>query len=162
MVKDRETSLNQDFTHTILGNTGIPVHRLGLSATYLPGKKTIYRALDEGMDYFFYFSIDMQMISVLREVMRNKREDYVSATGVYNLLLGPPNLRRTLEKRLRQLRTDQIDVFLFLGVAKEKHFPERTREEFYRLREEGKLHAVGMSSHDRKFRGIRTSDLRSV
>ena len=153
MERDMETSLNHDFTHTILGNTGIAVHRLGLSATYLPGKKTIYRALDEGINYFFFFSIDTQMINVLREVMKTEREDYVVATGAYNLLLGHPNLRRTLEKRLCQLRTEYIDVFLFLGVTKEKHFPERTREEFYRLREEGKVHAIGMSSHDRTFAG---------
>ena len=93
------------------------------------------------------------MIGVLREVLKNKRESYVVATGGYNLIYGHPNLRRTLEKRLRQLRTDYIDVFLFLGVTKEKHFPESIREELYRLREDGKVRAVGISTHDRKFAG---------
>ena len=154
--------MNRDFTHTTLGSTGIAVNRLGLSGTYRPGKKAIHKALDEGLNYFFCYGFDTQMISVLRDILKGSRDSYTVATGAYNLLLGSPNLRRTLEKRLRQLRTDYIDVFLFLGVTKEKHFPERTREEFYRLREEGKVHAIGMSSHDRKFRGIRTSDLRSV
>jgi hypothetical protein len=56
--------MNHDFTHTILGNTGLKVHRLGLSATYRPGKKTIYKAVDEGINYFFGFGIDTQMMSV--------------------------------------------------------------------------------------------------
>jgi len=142
-----------DFLHTTLGNTGMPVHRLGLSATYWPGKKTIHRAIDEGLNYFFCFGIDKQMLSVMHDVLKTDREKIVVATGAYNLLIGHPNLRRTLEKRLRQLKTDYIDVFLFLGVTKSKHFPEAAREELYRFKQEGKIRAVGMSTHDRKFAG---------
>ena len=143
----------ENFLQTTLGNTGMKVHRLGLSASYWPGKKTIYKAIDEGVNLFFCFGIDLQMLSVLRNVFKGNREKFVIATGAYNLLIGHPNLRRTLEKRLRQLKTDYIDIFLFLGVTKEKHFPEQAREELYRFREEGKIRAVGMSTHDRKFAG---------
>jgi aryl-alcohol dehydrogenase-like predicted oxidoreductase len=145
--------MNRDYIHTLLGNTGLPVHRLGLSGTYWPGKKTIYKALDEGLNFFFCFGIDKQMIRVLRDVLKKERERYIVATGAYNLLLGHPNLERTLEKRLRQLRTDYIDIFLFLGVTKEKHFPEKTTEELYRLRETDKVRTVGISTHNRRFAG---------
>lgn len=141
------------FTHTVLGSTGIPVCRLGLSATYRPGKETIHRALDAGLNYCFAYGIDGQMVRTLREVFASRREHCVLATGAYNLGFGHPNLRRTLEKRLRQFRTDYLDVFLFLGVMKEAHFPPATREALYRLREEGKVRAVGMSCHDRRFAG---------
>ena len=150
--------MNQDYTYTVLGNTGIPVHRLGLSGTYWPGKKTIYKALDEGLNFFFCFGIDKQMIAVLRDVLKKDRERYIVATGAYNLLLGYPNLERTLEKRLRQLRTDYIDIFLFLGVTKEKHFPEKAREELYRLRETDKVRTVGISTHNRTFAGKLAAD----
>ena len=150
--------MNQDYTHTTLGNTGIPVHRLGLSGTYWPGKKTIYKALDEGLNFFFCFGIDKQMIAVLRDVLKKDRERYIVATGAYNLLLGYPNLEGTLEKRLRQLRTDYIDIFLFLGVTKEKHFPEKAREELYRLRETDKVRTVGISTHNRTFAGKLAAD----
>jgi len=145
--------LDQDFTHTTLGSTGIAVNRLGLSATYRPGKRAIYKALDEGFNYFFCYGFDTQMIRVLRDVLKGNRENYTVATGAYNLLWGSPSLRRTLEKRLRQLGTDYIDVFLFLGVTKEKHFTDHVREELYRFREEGKVRCVGISTHDRKFAG---------
>ncbi len=150
--------MDQDFTHTSLGNTSIAVNRLGMSATYRPGKGAIYKALDEGINYFFYYGFDTQMISVLRDVLKNNRENYTVATGAYNLLLPKPNLRRTLEKRLRQLRTDYIDVFLFLGVMKEKHFSDHVREELYRLREEGKILCIGISTHNRKFAGKLVAD----
>ncbi|MGD0339242.1 MAG: aldo/keto reductase [Bacteroidota bacterium] len=143
----------EDFTHTTLGRTGITVHRLGLSATYWPGKKTVYKALDEGVNYFFGFGTDGQLIRAIRSVVGQKRKDIVIATGAYNLLIGYPNLRRTLEKRLRQFGTDYIDVFLFLGVTKEKDFPVEAREELAQFKKEGKVRAIGLSTHDRKFAG---------
>ncbi len=145
--------MNPDFFDTVLGKTGKKVCRLGLSATYRPGRKAIYKALDEGLNFLFFFGVDTQMTAVLRDVLRSDRETYVVATGAYNLGWGHPDLRRTVEKRLRQIGADQIDVFLLLGVTKESHFPQRTREELHHLREEGKVGAVGISTHDRKFAG---------
>ncbi len=145
--------MNEDFTHSVLGRTGIKVHRLGLSATYRPGRETIHKALDLGMNFFFCYGFDGHMTKTLRELAKSKRESFVVATGAYNLIYGHPNLRRTLEKRLRQLGTDYIDVFLFLGVMKEKQFGDDVRGEMARFREEGKVRAIGMSCHDRKFAG---------
>ncbi len=141
------------FSSTILGNTGLQVSRLGLSATYRPGKKSIYFALDQGINYFFGFGIDGQMKKVMRDVLKSEREKYVIATGAYNLIWGYPNLRKTLEKRLRQWGTEYIDIFLFLGVRKESEFPLKAREELYQLKKEGRVKAVGMSTHDRQFAG---------
>ncbi len=146
-------SSNESFTHARFGKTGPKVHRLGLSGTYRPGVKTIHKAIDEGLNFFFCFGFDTHVTKTLREIPNGRRDSYMVATGAYNLLYGYPNLRRTLEKRLRQLRTDYIDVFLFLGVMKEKQFPEKAREELYRFREEGKIRCVGISTHDRKFAG---------
>jgi aryl-alcohol dehydrogenase-like predicted oxidoreductase len=148
----------QDFTHAVLGHSGLKVHRLGLSATYRPGKETIHKALDEGVNYFFAYGFDSQVIKTLRDVGKTNRESFIIATGAYNLYLGHTNLRRTLEKRLRQLGSDYIDVFMLLGVTKEKHFPGKLREELGRFREEGKVRAVAISCHNRKFLGQLADD----
>jgi aryl-alcohol dehydrogenase-like predicted oxidoreductase len=160
MNTDEDNIVNtlENFTHTILGNTDLKVCRLGLSATYRPGKKAIYKALDAGINCFFGYGFDTQMTAVLRDILRKNREDYIVITGAYNLLVGHLNLRRTLEKRLRKLRTDYIDVFLYLGVMKPKQFTDQVREHFYRFRDEGKVKAVGMSCHDRKFAGKLAAD----
>jgi len=123
-----------DFLETTLGDTGLKVHRLGLSASYWPGKKTIYSAIDKGLNYFFGYGFDNQMISVLRDVFKKERERYIIATGAYNLLVAHQNLRKTVEKRLRQLKTDYIDIFLFLGVTKPGHFPKYLRKELRELK----------------------------
>jgi aryl-alcohol dehydrogenase-like predicted oxidoreductase len=138
----------------VLGSTGLSVFPLGLSASYWPGRKTIVRAIDEGINLFFSFGIDHQMVSALRDVMKPDRQKFVLVTGAYNYLFGYQNLRKTLERRLRQFRTEYIDAFLFLGVTRKKEFPEKAREELIRLREEGKIRAIGMSCHDRAFAGM--------
>jgi aryl-alcohol dehydrogenase-like predicted oxidoreductase len=149
---------NDNFLQATLGKTGLKVFRLGLSGTYRPGKDVIHKAIDAGVNYFFCYGFDGQMTKTLREEFKTKREKLVVSTGAYNLLIGHPNLRRTLEKRLRQLRTDYIDVFLFLGVTKPKHIGERELDEMRRFREEGKVRAIGMSCHDRKLIGKLVSE----
>ncbi|HSW48764.1 MAG TPA: aldo/keto reductase [Bryobacteraceae bacterium] len=143
----------EDFSHATLGKDGPRVFRLGLSGTYRPGKAAIHRAVDEGVNYFFCYGFDRQLVGFLRDSSPGERAGRVIATGAYNLIWTRQDLRRTLEKRLRQFRTDYIDVFMFLGVMKSKEFPEPLQEELQRLKEGGKVRAVGMSCHNRKFFG---------
>jgi aryl-alcohol dehydrogenase-like predicted oxidoreductase len=145
--------VSHDFLHTTLGRTEWPVFRLGLSTSYWPGKKTVYRALDEGMNFFFGFGIDYQLIGALRDLFRSRRKEMLLATGAYNLIYGHTDLRKTLEKRLRQFGTDYIDLFMFLGIMKPKEFPDAVREELIRLRDEGKVRAIGITTHNRKLAG---------
>jgi aryl-alcohol dehydrogenase-like predicted oxidoreductase len=145
--------MSDDFAYATLGKNGPRVYRLGLSGTYRPGQDVIRRAIDAGVNYFFCYGFDGQMTKTLREEFKTKREKLVVSTGAYNLLIGHPNLRRSLEKRLKQLGTDYIDVFLFLGVTKAKHIGERELDEMRRFREEGKVRAIGMSCHDRQLIG---------
>jgi predicted aldo/keto reductase-like oxidoreductase len=145
--------MTENFKHTVLGGTGLKVHRLGLSASYRPGKETIYKAFDEGINYFFAYGFDTQMTHPISDIAKTQREKVVIATGAYNLIICHQNIRRTVEKRLRQFKTEYIDIFLYLGVMKPKQFPDIVKEELYKLREEGKIKFVGMSCHDRKFAG---------
>jgi aryl-alcohol dehydrogenase-like predicted oxidoreductase len=141
------------FSHTILGKTGLKVHRLALAASYRPGKEAIYKAIDSGINLFFGFGIDTQMMAVMKDILQKDREKYVVATGAYNYIFARQGLTKTLEKRLRQLKTDYIDIFMFLGVMKEKQFPEPLQEELAKLKETGKIRFTGISCHDRKFLG---------
>jgi aryl-alcohol dehydrogenase-like predicted oxidoreductase len=135
------------------GSTEIMAMPLGLSASYLPGQKTIHVAADEGVNFFFAFGIDIQMIRALRELFPSRREKIVLVTGAYNYVWAAQNIRKTFEKRLRQFKTDFIDIFLFLGVMKPSEFSLRTHEELLKLKEEGKVKAIGLSCHNREFLG---------
>ena len=140
-----------EFLRAPLGKIGTPVCRMGLSATYRPGRQTVFKALDEGLNYFLFFGFDNHMTSVLRDTVPARRDQYVLATGAYNLIWGHQNLRQTLERRLRQMRTDYIDIFHFFGVTRRAYFTPRVREELQAVRESGLVRAVSISTHDRKF-----------
>jgi aryl-alcohol dehydrogenase-like predicted oxidoreductase len=142
--------VNEDFQHTTLGRTGWPVCRIGLSASYRPGHHAIQTAIDRGVNFFFAYGFDTQMIRVLREQFRARRRELIIATGGYNWILWRSNLRKSLERRLRQLGTDYLDVFLFMGVMKPEQLPDTVVEEMIRFRDEGKVRAIGISSHNRR------------
>ena len=145
--------MENNFTHTTFGKTGLQVHRLGFAASYRPGKEAVYKAFDSGINFFFGFGIDTQLTKALREIAKNNREKIIIATGAYNTIARFQNVRKALEKRLRQFGTDYIDIFMDLGIMKPKHFPDRIKEELYKLKDEGKIKYTGISCHDRKFVG---------
>jgi aryl-alcohol dehydrogenase-like predicted oxidoreductase len=148
-----EAFMTTKFLHSTLGRTGREVFRLGLSASYRPGRPAIRAALDRGVNYLFAYGFDNQMFKTLREVFPTRRDQLIIATGGYNWILWHSNMRKVLEKRLRQLGSEYLDVFMFLGVMKPQQFPDRVYDEMVRLREEGKVRAIGISTHDRKFAG---------
>ena len=140
----------QEFLRTPLGALGTPVCRIGLSASYRPGRQTIFKALDEGLNYFFFYGFDTQMTGALRDISPARRDQVVLATGAYNYIISHQNLRRTLEKRLRQVKTDYIDLFHFLGVTKPAQLTPQVRDELAAIRASGLVRGVSLSTHDRK------------
>ena len=142
--------MQQDFLRAPLAKFGTPVCRIGLSATYRPGRKTVFKALDEGINYFMYFAFDTQLTSVLRETMHGRREQFVLATGGCNWILFHRPLRRVLEKRLREMHTDYIDVFHYFGITRRKHLTQQVRDELQEVRESGLVRGISISTHDRQ------------
>lgn len=138
---------------TRLGAGGPEVCRLGLSASYRPGEQTVRRALDEGVNYLFCYAVDTHMNRVVRGLNADRREKVCLATGGYNWIAWHPPLKKSLENALRRLNTDYIDVFHYLGVMKPKQFGPRLREELAELKRDGRVRAVAISCHDRKFAG---------
>lgn len=130
-----------------------PVYRVGLSATYRPGKVTIFKALDEGINFFFCFGIDSQMIKVLKDLSRSQRENLIIATGAYNYKYFAQDIMKSFHKRCRQLNTDYIDLYLFLGVLSEKELKPQIIESMNKLKEDGKIRATGISTHNRSLAG---------
>ncbi len=142
--------MDDDFSYTTLGRTGRRVFRLGMSGTYRPGRQAIREALDAGINYFFCYGFDSHTIAVLRDLPASRRQELVIASGAPNLPFWHADLRRACEKRLRQLRTDALDLFLFLAARTRRDFTPEAEGILLRLREEGKVRAVGVSTHSRK------------
>lgn len=145
--------MSNSFQLRPLGATGIDVTPLGMSASYYPGKKAVYEAVDQGINLFFAFGIDRQMTRTMREFMASRRDEFVIVTGAYNYIWRAQDVRKAFEKRSRQFRTDHFDIFLFMGVMKPDQFTQKVRDDLAALKEEGKVRAIGLSCHNRAFLG---------
>ncbi len=142
------TAVPSDFRYAVLGRTGQRVFRLGLSGSYRPGESALRAGVEAGMNYLFWYFWDTQMTRVLADVLRSNRERYLLATGVANL--GPWFVRRGLERCLRRLRTDYIDVFHIFWVGAGR-FSESVYETLLRARDEGKIRWIAVSTHARRY-----------
>jgi aryl-alcohol dehydrogenase-like predicted oxidoreductase len=135
-----------DFLVRDVPRLGKRVHRLGLAATHGIDDAGIRAAIDHGMNYLFWTR--STMVPALRDAIRRDRERLVIATGP---VIGHFRftIRRAAEKRLRTLGTDYLDVFHLFWAGVLSAIDEGTLDELRRLKEEGKIRAVGISIHDR-------------
>ena len=138
------------FFHARLGRTGLRVFRLGLSAMYRPGVAALREGLDAGMNYVLLSLRDVQMPLALREVFPARRDKIVVSAGT--MFQRPWLVRHALERALRRMRTDYVDVFLIGWVGEAKLRP-RTIELLHRFKDEGKIRALGISTHIRPYAG---------
>jgi aryl-alcohol dehydrogenase-like predicted oxidoreductase len=142
-----EDAAMSDFLHRDLPKVGKRVHRLGLTGTHGIDDAGIRFAIDQGLNYLFWTR--STMVPALRDAVRRDRERLVIATGP---VIGHFRftIRRAAEKALRTLGTDYLDVFHLFWAGTLSAVNERTLEELTRLKEEGKIRAIGISIHDRQ------------
>ena len=84
---------------------------------------------------------------VRRLIRGGHRDELVLVSEVGLPFAG--SVRRGLERHLRLLGTDHLDVWLVGWVRKRWYVRDSVWSEMRRLREAGKTRAIGLSSHDR-------------
>jgi len=133
------------------------VFRLGLATSHGLDEAGIRRALDGEINYLFWNPTAGKLTRALRDAVKRDRDRFVIATGA-TLGFFPGSLRRRVERALRVLGTDYLDVFqlYWLGVMSSAREP--VLAELTRLREEGKVRAIGTSIHDRPRAGRLAED----
>jgi aryl-alcohol dehydrogenase-like predicted oxidoreductase len=135
------------FTHREVPRLGRRLFRLGLSGSFGLDEAGCREAL-ERLQYVFWSPRMKALTPALRDALARDRGRYVVSAGP---LLGyfPGAVRRAAEAALRTLRVDSLDVFQLYWLGKMSAFSSAVQEEMNRLREEGKIHALGVSIHDR-------------
>ena len=144
-----ETSDATDFLHRDLRHVGKRVHRLGLACNYGIDPKGFEAALDRGLNYVFWTHTRTGKLKpALREALRSNRDRMVFATGP-SMGYFAGSVRRTAERMLSEFGLDTIDVFQLFWVGTGSAWTEGTVGELLKLKEEGKVRAIGISIHDR-------------
>lgn len=140
-----------------LGTNAVGGHNIFPHLNDETGKDIVRTALNNGIDFLdtAYIYGQGRSEELIGEVIKENgnRHDIVLATkGAHKLVDGqivtdnsPSFLRETVENSLRRLQTDYIDLFYI-------HFPDENtpKEEaigtLHRLKEEGKIRAIGVSN----------------
>jgi len=136
---------------------GRKVHRLGLCANMIDAAG-FEHALDRGLGYVFWTSLRTgKQRPLFRRVLAARRDEIVVATGPSVAFLGG-GVRRAAESILRELEIDTIDVFHLFWLGRTSAWTEGTTEALVRLKEEGKIRAIGISIHDRARAGRLASE----
>ncbi len=124
---------------------GKRVHRLGIACNFGLGPRELAAACERGVGYVFWSTkSNRKLRDVMRELLRRQRERMVVATGPTLGFFGG-SVRRACEAELRRLGTDYLDVLQLFWLGKMSAWTGGTIDELVRLREEGKVRAIGVS-----------------
>jgi aryl-alcohol dehydrogenase-like predicted oxidoreductase/HEAT repeat protein len=128
-----------------LGRTGPVVSPLGLSGRYRPPVGVFRRALDAGVNLFFWEPTYTTQTRFWADLVPRLRDRLVVAAGSY---AGTARaVREDLDDALRELRVERLGVFLLFWVRSPGRLDEDVLDALDRCRAAGKVQALGLSTH---------------
>ena len=149
-----------------LGKTGIRVSEIGLGCEGFLGKDQSFTddvfalALDRGVNCMDLYSPDPDMHARIGRAVGTRRSQFVYQAhlctvwqnGQYKATRNPGEVRASFERMLGNLGTDYIDVGMIHYVDSAATWKQIAEGEILqyalRLKKEGKIRHVGMSSHN--------------
>lgn len=138
----------------VLGRTGWPVSVIGFGAIKLPriGTKECGRLLNRALDLGINFVDTADCYGDSEEkiglALKKRRKEFYLSTKVDER--DGPGVRAKLDRCLRRLQTDRIDLILFhdvRGSEYEKIFNAGGLKELEKAQQEGKISQIGISIH---------------
>ncbi len=136
--------------HVPLGQTGLMVSRLGIATGFGVPAASIEKAFHEyNLNYFYLSFLKRSQVKIaMSNLMPMFRDKTVVVLPYYPLDKGL-FLHRNVEAWLRRLKLDTIDVVLLQDGKPNQRLFDRA----LKLKEEGKVRFIGMSSHERPLFG---------
>lgn len=151
-MDDQPTS----FSHLELPQLAKRVLRLGVAGNYgLEGADISYAA-ERGVGFWLWAPSFRKVTQALAELLARQREQHVVA--VLDMAYTAGMVRRGVEKALRRLGVDQLDIYLLGWMGRTSFFTQGIQDMLVKLRDEGKVRAVGTSIHDRVRAGALARD----
>jgi aryl-alcohol dehydrogenase-like predicted oxidoreductase len=144
--------MSDTFAHITLPHVNKRALRLGVAGNYGLGEDDLLHAAERGANFWMYNPHWKPITRALRQIVAPQPERHVVAVlGMASYSGGM--LRRLTEKSLRSLGIDQLDLLLLPWLGRASLFTQGIRDTLVRLKEEGRVRAVGTSIHDRKRAG---------
>lgn len=149
-----------------LGRTGIKVSAIALGCEGFSGKsheearRMMDFAIENGVNFIDIYASDPEMRSTIGAALRGRRKGFVIQghvgsvwkNGQYERTRSVPDSKAAFQDLLERLETDYIDVGMIHYSDEEADFHRIFDGEFIEfvkeLKAAGKIHAVGLSSHN--------------
>ena len=133
-----------------LGQTGMKVTAVSMGVMNCSDASVLHRALDLGIN--FYDTADCYMHGhneeMVGKVFHGKREKVFIQTKVH--AHDEKKMRASVERSLRRLQTDYIDVLVWHNLNSSEEVSEPKLFEFMsKMKKEGKARFTGFSAHSR-------------
>ena len=140
-----------DFSHALLPVVDKPVFRMGIAGNYGIDSTDIRWAADRGANYWVWGASFRKVTEGIRDTIRRDRDKHVVAMLGYGL--WGRQVRQSVEKALRKLDTDYLDVFKLGWLGRTSFYRQGIVDVLLQLKREGKIKAIGTSIHDRRRAG---------
>lgn len=127
----------------MLGKTQMEVSPLALSGRCELPPRAFARALDAGVNLFFW---EPGYEALSRLLIAQRKRLHIIA-GSYEG--DRDSIVADVDRALRRLRTDCLDVFLLFWVRSPERLSDEVLATFEQLKAAGKIRAAGFSTHDR-------------
>lgn len=136
--------------YRLLGKTGLKVTAVGMGVMNCSDPSVLLRAYDLGIN--FYDTADCYMRGKNEEMVgkafQGKRDRVLIQTKVHDH--DESKMRASVERSLRRLRTDYVDVLVWHNQSSPKEVSDPRLHEFMeKMKKEGKAHFTGFSAHSR-------------
>jgi aryl-alcohol dehydrogenase-like predicted oxidoreductase len=129
-----------------LGRTGLVVSPLAISGANEPSVASLFAAANAGCNLFFWEPRYRNLSTFLRASARRGEAPLVVA-GTYHATERA--IRKDIERALRSLQRDRIDVFLIFWTRSPARLAGDVPRALERAKREGLIGAAGFSTHDR-------------
>lgn len=143
-----ETEKTPNLEYRTLGRTGLKVTAVGMGVMNCSDPAVLHRAFDLGIN--FYDTADCYMggrnEEMVGKVFQGKREKVFIQTKVHRN--NEKKMWASVERSLRRLRTDYIDVLVWHGHSSPQEVSDPVLHEFMeKMKKEGKTRFTGFSAH---------------
>ena len=158
--KDKKLKLADTIPARAFGKTGVKLPALGYGGAGLPKVwgnplsledrvKLVRYAYERGVRYFDTASNYMESQSILGTALKDLRDSVYLATKVETTVVA--RVRKAVEKSLKELQTDHIDVIQIHGTPGLEQMSVKQamkiHGELVKLRDEGVVRLIGFSAH---------------
>lgn len=144
---DRILPMPNDFIQKVpLGKTGLMVSRLGIGSSYGAPTSVIEEAVERSVNFLYWGTVRRPAFGrAMQNLARRNRDNVVLTVQSYSKL--PSLIRPSVDIALRRSGLDYFDILL-LGMRNERP-PSTFIEAFERLRDQGKVRFLALSTHNR-------------